>query len=142
MWINAPSEAPKDKVGFVYMVKELDNRMIYIGCKRFWKTVKMQPLKGRTQKEKAKRSKLKGNKRHKLVETDWRDYKTSSPIMQKKIEDNPDNYAMTILSKHETTSDMKITEAYHQMSYYLNGRWSQLYNEVINLRVRIPKKNV
>ena len=125
-WINTP-ENIEDYVGFVYEIIEIDTRMVYYGCKKFWKTVKYKPLKGRK------------NKRHRKKETDWKNYKTSSPIMQKKIRDNPDNYHMRIMCLCESVSDMKAQEAYIQLRHYVNGRWHMLYNECINLRMRIPK---
>jgi hypothetical protein len=126
VWINAPKEY-KEKVGFVYQITELDTGMKYIGIKRFWKTIKSAPLKG------------KKNKRHKLVESDWKTYNTSSPIMQEKLLKNPTNYEKKILKLCNSIVDLKATEAYIQLHYYINGSWRMLYNEVINLRLRIRK---
>jgi hypothetical protein len=125
-WINMPKQY-KDKVGFVYEITELDTGMKYIGIKRFWKTIKAAPLKG------------KKNKRHKLVESDWKTYNTSSPIMQEKLAKNPSNYEKIIIKTCDSITDLKATEAYIQLHYYIRGRWKTLYNEVINLRLRIRK---
>lgn len=111
--------------GFVYRIEELDTGMFYYGIKKFWKIVKYPPLKGRK------------NKRHKKKETDWKTYKTSSPIMQKKLEDNPDNYYCEIIRLCDSVTDMKAYEAYYQLEMYVEGKWDRLYNEVINLRLRI-----
>lgn len=127
VWINAPETTPTDKVGFVYVVKEIDTNMVYYGIKKFWQTKKLKPLKG------------KKNKRHRVYETDWRNYKTSSPLMQFKIEKNPNNYLMYIMDICESITEMKAKEAYHQLRHYVNNDWDSLYNEVINLRLRIRK---
>ena len=125
-WKNKPL-VYDNYVGFVYTIQEIDTGMEYIGIKNYWKTVKYPPLKGRK------------NKRHRKVETDWKTYNTSSPIMQKKLEENPDNYIKRILSWHTSKSELKATEAYWQLKAWYSGNWSMLYNEVINLRVRLRK---
>ena len=117
----------KDFEGFCYKILEKNTGMIYIGIKRFWKIVKYKPLKGRV------------NKRHKRVETSWKDYTTSSLLMQEKIALNPDNYDRIIIKLCKTKTEMKCWEAYHQLRYYTTGRWDKIYNEVINLRLRIRK---
>jgi hypothetical protein len=117
----------KKYVGFVYVIEELDTGMKYYGIKKFWNVVKYPPLKGRV------------NKRHKLKETDWRTYKTSSPIMQQKLTENPDNYRCTILCPCDSVTQMKATEAYYQLKHYIEGDWDKLINECINLRLRIRK---
>jgi hypothetical protein len=112
-------------VGFVYTIVEKDTGMIYYGIKKLFKVIKYPPLKGRK------------NKRHKVKETDWRTYKTSSPIMQKKLEDNPGNYICQIIKLCDSVTEMKAYEAYYQLTHYVEGDWQKLYNEVINLRLRI-----
>ena len=115
----------EDYVGFVYVIKELDTGKLYYGIKKFWKIVKLKPLKG------------KKNKRHKVKETDWRTYKTSSPIMQEKLEENPCNYSCELVELCKSVTEMKAIEAYLQLKHYIEGDWDKLYNEVINLRMRI-----
>jgi hypothetical protein len=102
--------------------------MVYYGIKKFWKTVKYPPLKGKV------------NKRHKMKETDWRTYKTSSPIMQKKLEENPSNYDCRIIRLCESVTEMKAHEAFLQLKKYINNKQDTMYNECINLRLRIRKK--
>jgi hypothetical protein len=78
-------------------------------------------------------------KRSKLVETDWKTYNTSSQIMQKKLTDNPEKYNKFIMKLCESVTEMKAYEAYYQLEHYVNGEWDDVYNEMINLRLRIPK---
>lgn len=111
--------------GFCYQIIEKDTGMSYVGKKNLWKTVKLKPLKG------------KKNKRHKKVETDWKKYTSSSPIMQEKIAKNPENYEFKLIELCETKQKLALLEAYIQMTYYFAGDWNQLYNEVIHLRMRI-----
>ena len=116
-------------VGFVYQILEKDTGKSYIGYKKFWKKVTKQPLKGRK------------NKRHSKVESDWRTYNSSCEKLAKKIEENPENYEKVIIRLCSSVSEMKAYEAYIQLEYYINGRWDELYNEMIHLRVRLRKES-
>lgn len=62
-------QAPEEYLGFVYEITDTLNQKYYIGKKLFWTTRKLPPLKGRK------------NKRHKRVETDWREYYGSSDAL-------------------------------------------------------------
>ena len=124
-WKNVPDHVTEDMTGFVYEITELDTGMKYIGIKQFWKRIKRKPLKGK------KRVRIDH------VESDWRTYKTSSPIIQEKLDKCPNLYEKEILRVCYSISEMKAFEAYYQLKYYVTGRWSQLYNEVINIRIRV-----
>jgi len=126
-WINAPDDITIKDVGFVYRIHELNTGMDYIGCKKFWRVVKYKPLKG------------KKNRRIKYIESDWREYNSSNKEIQKKIQEWPENYHKIMLSTFGSVADMKAYEAYLQLQRYFNGEWNTLYNEVINLRMRIRK---
>lgn len=133
--------------GFVYKIEELDTGMIYYGIKKFWKTVKKIPTKYKLNPDGSYAKDKKGKRilntrttrKHTRVESDWKTYKTSSPIMQKKIEENPDNYYCIIKHLCDSVTEMKAQEAYYQLKHYVEGDWHKLYNEVINLRIRIRK---
>ncbi len=125
-WENIPKNISRYQ-GFVYRICNLGDEKDYIGCKNYWKTVKYPPLKGRK------------NKRRKLKETDWREYNSSSKLVQEEMAKHPDRFIKEILRNCETVSEMKVWEAYYQIKYYIDGEWDRLYNECINLRVRIPK---
>jgi len=138
-WQNMIDNVDK-YIGFVYKIIEKDTGMIYFGIKRYWEIVKLPPLKGRSKKEKKQRAKNKGkNKRHIKKETKWKTYNTSSPIMQEKLKNNPHNYEKIIIKHCTSITEMKAHEAYYQLQHYVNGTWNKLYNEVINLRLRIRK---
>jgi len=125
-WIGIPVNLD-DYVGFVYRIVEIDTGMEYIGIKRVWRTIKYPPLKG------------KKNKRHIKKETKWRTYNSSNPILMEKIPLNPENYEKHVIKLCTSVTDMKAYETYTQLQYYFSGNWDKLYNEVVNLRVRIRK---
>ncbi|MCK4259914.1 MAG: hypothetical protein KAX49_13110 [Halanaerobiales bacterium] len=124
-WINAPKKIPKNKLGFVYEIRELSTGMRYIGQTKFWKIVKLKPLKG------------KQNKRHIKKETKWRIYNSSNKILQKKIKKHPSNYEKIIIKYCETKTEMRCWETYLQLTFWVEGHWDQLYNQCINMRGRI-----
>lgn len=125
-WENIPEDITP-YVGMFYEVQELDTGMIYLGIKRYWKKVRMKPLKG------------KKRKRIKMMESDWKTYNTSSKIMQEKLIKNPGNYRKIIKKNCLSITELKCEEAYEQLHCYLSGNWHMLYNQVIHLRVRIRK---
>lgn len=126
-WKNQVKDI-KPYIGFVYVIAEKTTDLSYIGIKKYWKTIKYKPLKG------------KKNKRHKLVESDWKTYNSSNKILSEKIEKNPSNYEKYIIKSCVSVTEMKAIEAYMQLEYYISGNWDQLYNECINLRIRIRKE--
>lgn len=128
-WVNElDAELSKDVcVGFVYEIRENNTGKYYVGIKKFWYDAKLKPLKGMK------------NKRHSKKETDWREYNSSNKILQEKIKLNPENYTKYILRFCKTISEMKAYEAYLQLDEYINGDWNNLYNEMINLRLRLRK---
>jgi hypothetical protein len=126
-WVNAPEETPEEKIGFVYAVTRLSDNMTYYGIKKYWKTVKYPPLKGRK------------NKRHIKRETDWRTYKTSNTMLQEELEKNPKEYRCEIIKDCDTVTELKCREAYIQLTEYFRDGGRYMINEMINLRLRIRK---
>ena len=124
-WEKEPSGFAEGIIGFVYKIIEKDTGMIYFGIKQVQKRIRRKPLKG--------------TKRVRIcyVESDWRTYNTSSPIMQEKLEANPQNYRKIIMKQCISKTELKAYEAYYQLQYYVDGNWDKLYNQVINLRLRI-----
>ena len=147
-WIDMPNNTDISRYhGFVYEVEENDTGMKYIGKTSFWRVEKKKPGK---YKKNPDGSFLKGKdgkrvletrtvRKHKRVETDWRNYTTSNALLSKKIQQNPSNYKMRMLYFGTSVMDLKIKEAFVQISYYMDGRWDELYNEQIDLRGRVPK---
>ena len=75
MWIYKEqefTEIPKGYIGFIYMITNLISNRKYIGRKLFY-TTKTRQVKGEKKKEK--------------IESDWREYNSSSDELKKDIKD-------------------------------------------------------
>jgi len=133
--------------GFVYEILEKDSGKKYIGKTKFWRVEKKKP--GKYKKKDGKFVYDKKGKRvletrttrtHTKVETNWREYISSAGgDLREKIVKNKNNYDFTMLYFGTSEMDLKIKEAYVQIQYYMDGRWSELYNEQIDLRGYVPR---
>ena len=77
MWIyenKLYDEAPKEYMGFVYLITDLTTNRKYIGKKLFWNTRKLKPLKGKTRR------------RTQVVESNWKNYYGSNEELQQIVE--------------------------------------------------------
>jgi len=111
-WKNAPKRY-EEYIGFVYCITEIKTNKKYIGIKKFW-----------TKKKK---------------ETDWKSYVSSSGKLKGLDVNNSRKFKKEITHLCKTVTELKTTEAYIQLTYYMTGRWNELYNEMINIRLRIRK---
>jgi hypothetical protein len=111
-----------DAFGFVYLMTTPEGKM-YVGKKQCKRTMKRPPLKGRK------------NKRHCIVDTDWRTYTSSSKVINDDIEKNGiKGYKFEILHFCSCKWELSYLEAKEQFDRgvifkddYLNG--------IINLRI-------
>lgn len=88
----------EEYLGFVYEIEDTLNQKKYIGKKLFWTTRKLPPLKGRT------------NKRHRKIETDWRDYYGSCDAL---------NAVRAVIgNQHFQRKILILCANKNQMSYY------------------------
>ena len=138
--INGKEFNLEDYEGFIYIITNKTNGKFYVGKKTFWNTHKLPALKGRTKKEKLRRSKLKGNKRHVKKESDWKNYWGSSKELLKNIEElGEDKFERRILRLCKTKWEMSYYEALEQFNrdvIFLEN----CYNGILNLRVpKAPK---
>lgn len=117
---------PKEYIGFVYEIKHEQTGMKYIGIKRFWQKYTLPPLKGKKQK------------RHYLKETKWRTY-NGSGVIEEEVAEHPERFEKKILYLCETITKLKAYETWLILSYYINGEWSKIYNEIVGVRLRIRK---
>jgi len=124
-WENTP-ENIEDYQGFVYLITGPDGRM-YVGKKFFWNIKTLPPLKG------------KKNKRHKLVESDWKEYYGSNKALLKDVEKlGKENFRREILIWCETKWDCAYQEAKLQfdLDVLFDDRY---YNGIINCRLKAMK---
>jgi len=122
-WIYKGKEfidTPKEYESFVYMIINETKNKFYIGKKNFWKTIKYNPLKGNK------------NKRWKEVESDWREYISSSEALQNDLK--TDKFHREILILCSKKSIATYFELYLQM--HENVLFDDTsYNNIINIRL-------
>jgi hypothetical protein len=109
--------------GFVYQITNLTNNRKYIGKKQCFSIKKLKPLKG------------KKNKRHKLTETDWKSYTSSSNELNADISKlGKENFKFEILKWCSSKSEMNYFEAKIQFDndVLLSDNY---YNGIINVRI-------
>jgi len=114
--------------GFIYEITNINNDMKYIGKKQCTAVKKKPPLKG------------KKNKRHSIVETDWKTYTGSCNELNQDIEKlGKQNFTFNIIRTCSSKSEMAYWEAKIQFERDVLLR-EDYYNGIINLRVSKIKK--
>ena len=120
---------PDDCVGFVYLIENLTNNRKYIGKKlsKFSKTTyKTVTLKNGTKKKKKIRSK---------IDSDWKDYWSSSDELKKDVELlGKENFKREILFYCKSKSECSYIEAREQFSRRVLET-SEYYNGHVQVRV-------
>lgn len=109
--------------GFIYEVRNTKTDRKYIGKKQIFRTVKRPPLKG------------KKNKRHIVVETDWKTYTTSSNEVNEDIlKLGKEHFKFDIIRWCCSKSELAYYEAKLQFEHdvLLSEAY---YNGIINLRI-------
>ncbi len=96
-------EELNELVGFVYIITEVENGMMYIGKKLFWKT-KILPI---TKKRK--------RRRRTVVKSDWRDYFSSNKTIVEEVSTKSgDAYRREILHLCMSKGECSYKEAREQ----------------------------
>jgi hypothetical protein len=116
-------EIPEGYIGFVYLITNLTTGQKYIGKKlaQFKKT--RPPLKGK---------KL---KRRSVVESDWRDYWSSSDRLQADVQAlGPEKFTREILYYCKSKAEMSYLEAREQFERRVLES-DEYYNGIINCRI-------
>lgn len=119
-------DIPLNAFGFVYLITcnvSSSKRKFYIGKKQMLSKRKKPPLKGKTRK------------RSVIIETDWKDYTSSSVEMNELIEKyGKENFSFEIIRFCCSKSELAYYEAKEQFAVdallkeeYING--------IVNLRV-------
>lgn len=112
-----------DSIGFVYMITDLVNNKRYIGKKIFRNKVSKPPLKG------------KKKRRISSVQSNWKEYYGSSPVLQILVEQNEKHlYKREILYLCRSKSEMSYLETKLLFKYdaLLNDGW---YNDWITCKI-------
>ena len=98
------SEMIGDYIGFVYEITDTENKMKYIGKKKFWSKVTRPPLKGKTRK------------RRSVKESDWKEYYGSSEEVKQLVENTGDwRFKRKILYLCTTLGEMTYLEMKEQI---------------------------
>lgn len=113
--------------GFIYKITCLPTGKKYIGKKQCKSVLKRKPLKG------------KKNKRHEIIETDWKTYTSSSRELNEDIiKYGKENFKFEILELCDSKFALAYREAKIQFDEEVLLR-NDYYNGIINLRVSKPK---
>lgn len=123
-WSSAPPLSGDDMpYGFVYLITNKLNGRKYIGKKQVLTVRKRPPLKGRR------------NRRLSVVETDWREYTSSSNEVNGDIKAfGKDNFIFEILRWCSNKAELGYFEAKEQFDRDVLLR-EDYYNGIVNLRL-------
>lgn len=127
-WItNLIIEEGNVPYGFIYKITCLPTQKKYIGKKQCKSVLKRKPLKG------------KKNKRHEVIETDWKTYTSSSRELNEDIlKYGKDRFTFEIIELCDSKFALAYREAKIQFDEEVLLR-DDYYNGIINLRVSKPK---
>ena len=122
-------DLPEDCYGFIYEIVNNINNRKYIGKKQTVRRIKRPPLKG------------KRNKRHTIVESDWKLYTGSCNSLNKDIEIlGKENFSFNILKICYNKWELAYEEAKLQINLDVL-LLDEYYNGIINCRIgKKPKK--
>ena len=128
-WENIPDDI-SDYYGFVYRIINIKTGKFYIGKKFFFFKRTRPPLKGRK------------NKRHYVVESDWRVYWGSSNELHLDIEKYGQNaFKREIIALCNTRWDCAYQELMYQLQYEV--LFNDLsYNGIIHVRLKKLKRGL
>jgi hypothetical protein len=108
------TEIPENAVGFVYIITNKQNQRKYIGMKNFYFT-RLKKVKGKKRKKRVK------------IESDWREYFSSSEILKKDVKKlGEENFTREILyicfNKHDLAylelKEQVVRNVLESLEYY------------------------
>ena len=126
---NCPKNIPDNAIGFIYCITNNISGKKYIGKKLLQNKKKRKPLKGRI------------NARRYKVESDWKTYTGSSPVLNDYIVKNGKaNFVFEIISFQPS----KLLLSYYEIKEIIDRNAifrGDYYNEVLNCRFRFRKES-
>jgi hypothetical protein len=127
-WVSTVA-VPSAAYGFVYCITNIEEQRMYVGKKQMQSILKQRPLKGKTKK------------RHKVVETDWKTYTSSSNELNGDITRlGKDKFKFEIIRFCCSKSELAYYEAKEQFDREVLLR-EDYYNGMINLRIGKVKQS-
>ena len=125
-WTNVPKSI-RSYQGFTYMITHVPTGKYYIGSKTFWSKRTRPPLKGRK------------NKRHYVIESDWKTYWGSSNNLLEDVKKYGEKeFTREIIALGISKFECAYNELCFQMGFEVLFD-PQAYNEIINVRLRKRK---
>ena len=119
-------KAPKNYLGFVYVITNLKTNKKYIGQKKFWV--------GRANKPPV------AYKNKQLKESDWKDYWGSNAELQADVKKlGKKAFARQIIQLCDSKFDMSLTELIYQVAHRVWEPESNTYNNYIGCRLHLRK---
>jgi hypothetical protein len=115
------SEMIHDNLGFVYLITNSVTGRMYIGKKLFW-SHKYKITKG-------KRKKIK-------IESDWKEYWSSSPVLHRDLEElGKDKFNREILHLCKNKGNINYLEMLEQADRRVLENQEMYYNGIINCKI-------
>lgn len=122
-WNNKTTDIAEYPYGFIYIITNTLNKKKYIGKKQIYSIVKKPPLKGKIKK------------RTVAVESNWKLYTSSSPQVNKDIEEHGiAAFTFDIVRWCNSKSELAYYEAKEQFDHDVLLT-DDYYNGIINLRI-------
>ena len=127
-WVSTVA-VPSAAYGFVYCITNTVEQRMYVGKKQMQSVLKQRPLKGKIKR------------RHKVVETDWKSYTSSSNELNSDIvKFGKDKFRFEIIRFCCSKSELAYYEAKEQFDREVLLR-EDYYNGMINLRIGKVKQS-
>jgi len=130
-WIlNESVSLNEETFGFIYEITNLIENKKYIGKKQCVSKIKRKPLKGKTRK------------RIDFVESDWKEYTSSSEKLNEDIKKHgKENFLFKILKVCGSKWELAYEEIKEQIKNDVLLR-ADYYNGIINVRIGTPPKDI